>query len=278
MSGDDRNHDRAGHAASAPRRVVPAASRALDILELFLQAPLLSAADIVNRLGLPRTTVHELVTTLVDRRYLVRVPGQPVRYRVGVRLFQLGSVYAEELELSREAQDVATDVSAACDETVHVAVLEGADVMYIARIESTQPVRMFSAVGRRMPARCTGVGKVLLSGVSGPVLDALYPKGSPLTAMTPNSIVSHARLRAQLKEIAHRGLAYDDAESNADVQCVAAPIYDRSRAMVAAMSISVPTMRWDDVRRDQLSELVLAGARELSERLGCPPDVFDVAH
>jgi DNA-binding IclR family transcriptional regulator len=254
--------------------VVPAASRALDILELFLVAPLLSAADIVTRLDLPRTTVHELVTTLVDRRYLVRVPGQPVRYRVGVRLFQLGGVYAEELELSREAHEVATDVSAACDETVHVAVLEGADVMYIARIESTQPVRMFSAVGRRLPARCTGVGKMLLSTLAAPTLDALYPKGSPLTAMTPTTIVSHARLRAELKEIAHRGLAYDDRESNADVQCVAAPVYDHSGAMVAAMSISVPTMRWDDARRDELSQLVLTGARELSERLGCPADAF----
>ena len=75
-------------------RAVPAASRALDILELFLDAPVLSAAEIVSRLGLPRTTVHELLGTLVDRSYLIIIPGQPLRYQLGVRLFQLGSVFA----------------------------------------------------------------------------------------------------------------------------------------------------------------------------------------
>lgn len=255
----------------APRRAVPAASRALDILELFLDAPSLSAAEVVERLGLPRTTVHELLGTLADRRYLVRVVGQPVRYRIGVRLFQLGSVYAAGLDLTAEAHDVATQVAAACEETVHVAVLEGPDVMYVVRIESTHPVRMFSAVGRRLPARCTGVGKMLLSELRPEEIDTLYPRSVPLSPMTPHTIVSHAKLRAELEEIERRGLAYDSAESTADVHCVAAPIRDGSHAMVAAMSISVPTTRWDDARRAELTELVLAGARDLSERLGHRP-------
>src|SRR3954467_2663650 len=84
-------------------RAVPAASRALNILELFLDTPVLSAAEIVNQLGLPRTTVHELLGTLADRSYLVVVPGQPLRYQLGVRLFQLGSVFAQQLDLAREA-------------------------------------------------------------------------------------------------------------------------------------------------------------------------------
>src|SRR3954467_9895273 len=116
-------------------RAVPAASRALDILELFLDTPVLSAADVVSRLELPRTTVHELLGTLTDRNYLVVVPGQPLRYRLGVRLFQLGSVFAQQLDLAREAQRVAAEVAAECDETVHVAVLEGRDAFYIARID-----------------------------------------------------------------------------------------------------------------------------------------------
>ena len=101
-------------------RAVPAASRALDILELFLDDPVLSAADVVSKLALPRTTVHELLGTLTDRSYLVVVPGQPLRYQLGVRLFQLGSVFAQQLDLAREAQRVATEVAAECGETVHV--------------------------------------------------------------------------------------------------------------------------------------------------------------
>src|SRR3954453_7707560 len=175
-------------------RAVPAASRALNILELFLDAPVLSAAEIVNQLGLPRTTVHELLGTLTDRSYLVVVPGQPLRYQLGVRLFQLGSVFAQQLDLAREAQKVATEVAAECDETVHVAILDGTDVIYIARVESTHPVRMVSAVGRRLPASCTGVGKLLLSALADGELDALYRDPGVLTRLTPRTITSLPRL------------------------------------------------------------------------------------
>src|SRR3954468_10645634 len=179
-------------------RAVPAANRALDILELFLDAPVLSAPEVVTRLGLPRTTVHELLGTLVDRSYLVVMPGQPLRYRLGVRLFQLGSVFAENLDLAREAQRVAAEVAASCDETVHVAVLEGRDAFYIARIDSTHPVRMVSAVGRRLPAHCTGVGKMLLSSLAPEVVDALYPPSTRLETMTSKSISSRSKLNAEL--------------------------------------------------------------------------------
>lgn len=249
-------------------RAVPAASRALDILELFLDEPVLSAADVVSRLALPRTTVHELLGTLADRSYLVVIPGQPLRYQLGVRLFQLGSVFAQHLDLAREAQRVATEVAAECDETVHVAVLEGTDVIYIARVESTHPVRMVSAVGRRLPAHCTGVGKMLLSALSAQTLDALYPKQTALPTMTPNSIASLSRLKSELAEIRAGGLAYDEAESSEDVHCVAAGVRDHTGEMVAGMSISVPTTRWDGARSEALADLVREGAARLSASLG----------
>src|SRR5690349_4706933 len=105
-------------------RVVPAVSRVLAILELFLDRPTLSVPEITDRLGLPRTTVHELVSTLVERSYLVPVPGQPTRYRLGMPLFHLGARVADQLDLVREAQDVAAEVAQVCDETVHVAMLD----------------------------------------------------------------------------------------------------------------------------------------------------------
>jgi IclR family KDG regulon transcriptional repressor len=249
-------------------RAVPAVGRALDILELLLDTPEISAPEITERLGLPRTTVHELVTTLADRSYLTPIPGQPTRYRLGLRLFLLGSSFAERLDLAREAQDVAHEIAAACDETVHVALLEGTDVVYIAKVDSTHPVRMVSAVGRRLPAHCTGVGKMLLSALSPEALDARYPRDKELIAMTPHSISSPSRLRAHLAEVRKSGVSYDDCESNDAVHCVAAPVYQRTGTMVAAMSISVPNIRWDEARRAEWTELVKRGARQLSQRLG----------
>ncbi len=249
-------------------RAVPAVSRALDILELFLDRTALSAPQITEKLDLPRTTVHELVTTLVDRGYLEAVSGAPTRFRLGMRLFQLGSQFADRLDLVREAQDAATDVAAACDETVHVAVLDGTTVVYVAKVDSTHPVRMVSAVGRRLPAHCTAVGKMLLSGLSDEALDARYPRSQALTAMTPRSIVSPTKLRAHLAEIKRQGVSFDDCESNEAVKCVAAGVYDHTGRMVAAMSISAPTIRWSEGTEAQWRPLVISGAAQLSERLG----------
>ena len=249
-------------------RVVPALSRALDILELFLDRPTLSAPEITDRLALPRTTVHELLSTLVERGYLVPAGGQPTRYRLGMLLFQLGARFADQLDLVREAQDVAHEIAAECDETVHVAVLDGADVLYVARVDSTHPVRVVSAVGRRLPAHCTAVGKVLLSGLTPEALEARYPPGRQLPAMTPHSVATLSRLRVELDRVRRGGLAYDHCESNDAVHAVAAPVYDHTAAMVAAMSISTPTIRWTEQRQLEWSGLVARGAAALSARLG----------
>ena len=250
-------------------RLVPAVTRALDILELFLDGDgTLSAPEIVRRLGLPRTTVHELVSTLVARSYLSPVPSAPGRYRLGVRTYQLGSRYAEQLDLAAEGQQVARRVAETCDETVHVAVLEDADVIYIAKVDSTHAVRMVSAAGRRLPAHCTAVGKMLLAALPEADLAARLPDGAPLTALTPHSITDPAVLRAELAEVRAHGVAVESRESNPDVSCVAAPVRDRSGQVVAALSISVPTSRWSAERRTELTELAAKGAADLSTRLG----------
>ncbi|MGA8115389.1 MAG: IclR family transcriptional regulator, partial [Actinocatenispora sp.] len=237
-------------------RAVPAVVRALDILELFLDGETLSAPQITTRLSLPRTTVHELLHTLIDRHYLSQVPDRAGYYRLGMRVFQLGGVFGGQLDLAREGQSVAAEVAALCEETVHVAVLEGTEVVYVAKVDSTQPVRMVSAVGRRLPAHCTSVGKLLLAMLSPAEVTARYPGREPLPTMTPNSIRSLAALRRELTRIRDRGLAYERCESNDAVACVAAPVRDHDGEVVAAMSISVPILRWDAGRSDQLGALV----------------------
>lgn len=250
-------------------RHVPAVTRALDILELFLDGDgTLSAPDIVRRLQLPRTTVHELVTTLAARSYVVPVEDRPGRYRLGVRVYQLGSRYAEQLDLAREGQEVARSVAETCGETVHVAVLDGSQVLYVAKVDSTHAVRMVSAAGRSLPAHCTAVGKMLLASLPEDELDARLGASAELVAMTPNSITDPAVLRAELAAVRAAGLALEQRESNADVSCVAAPVRDRSGRVVAALSISVPMIRWSQERLEELGPLASKGAADLSGRLG----------
>lgn len=249
-------------------RLTPALLRGLDILELFLaEDGALSAPQITQRTGLPRTTVHELLVTLSARQYLARdeLTGH---YRLGLRTFQLGNAYGERFDLAKASTEVARRVSAQCDETVHVAVRDAANVVYIAKVDSTRAVRMVSSVGRTLPAHCTAVGKALLAGVSDAQLDELYPEGSTLVALTTRSITAVSTLRAQLREVARRGVSSEECESNPDVCCVGAPVRDHLDRVVAAMSISVPVNRWSPAARGRWEQLVTDGARELSTRLG----------
>ncbi|RST10524.1 IclR family transcriptional regulator [Streptomyces sp. WAC05374] len=249
-------------------RLVPAVTRALDILELFLDGDgTLSAPEVTRRLQLPRTTVHELLTTLAARSYLSALPEQPGRYRLGVRAYQLGSRYAEQLDLAAEGQRVAREVAETCDETVHVAILEDTDVIYIAKVDSTHAVRMVSAAGRRLPAHCTSVGKMLLASLPQAELDARIERRE-LVAMTSNSITDPDALRAELAAVRERGIASEYQESNPDVSCVAAPVRDGSGRVVAALSISVPMIRWSEQREAELAGLAAKGADDLSASLG----------
>ncbi|MGA4845635.1 IclR family transcriptional regulator [Streptomyces sp. G5(2025)] len=249
-------------------RLVPAVTRSLDILELFLEGDgTLSAPEVTRRLQLPRTTVHELLTTLAARSYLAQIPDQPGRYRLGVRTYQLGSRYAEQLDLAAEGQQVAREVAETCDETVHVAILEDTDVIYIAKVDSTHAVRMVSAAGRRLPAHCTSVGKMLLASLPQPELETRL-KGREFVAMTPASITDPDELAAVLADIRERGVAVEHRESNPDVSCVAAPVRDSAGRVVAALSISVPMIRWSEERERELAELAAKGAGDLSLRLG----------
>jgi len=235
-------------------RTTPAVMRALDVLELLLDEPDgLPPATIAERLGLPRSSVHELLFTLQQRACLQTSPRDPRRLQLGVRLFELGSAYASRLDLAVEGRAVAEEMSRLSHETVH---------------DSDAAVRMVSAVGRRLPLHLTGVGKALLASLRDDEVRALYGDAEELPQMTARSIGSVTELLRQLDGVRRRGIAYDNCESNPFVCCVATTVTDATGSVVAGMSISVPTVRLDEKRRKELSLLVRQGAEELSVRLG----------
>lgn len=236
------------------------------MLELFMDARHgLSAPEVVLRTGLPRTTVHELLTTLTERKYLRR-DDQTATYHLGLSVFRLGNAFAERLDLHAVGLRVAQSVARECDETVHVGILDGADVVYICKVDSTQSVRMVSRMGGRVPASCTAVGKALLAHLPDAEQKRLFKKG--LAKLTSKSITEPHVLANVLDDIRASGLAFESGESNPDVSCVAAPVRDHSGAVVAAMSISVPDMRWNQRPVEEWAELAAEGAARFSTELG----------
>jgi IclR family transcriptional regulator, KDG regulon repressor len=247
-------------------RIVTALERGTTILELFLDGPSeWSQPEIVEALRLPRSTVHELVGTLLARGYIERV-ADGTMLSLGAKVFELGHAYAKNLDLVTAGNDVLATVTRETEETCQLAVLDGTEVLYVAKVDSTHAVRMVSAVGRRVPAHCTAIGKVLLATLSDSEVQDRF-EVSRLPTLTSNSIRTIRGLLSELEQVRTRGYAVDDCESNADVRCVAVPVTGHRGQVIAAMSISVPVWRaegWPDGFRHPLSE----GARELSRRLG----------
>lgn len=254
------------------RMTAPALRRGLDILELFLDArDGLRVPEITERLGLPRASVHELVGALAERGYLQAVSEPPSRYELGVKAFQLGGAYERKLDLAKLGRESARRIAAECGETVQIAIREGRSAVYIVRIDSTQSIRLVSDVGTSVPAHCTAGGKMMLSMLPPAELDALYPDDAALPPMTPHSITTRERLLAELEATRARGWAEENSESNENAACVAAPVLDRAGDCIAAMSVSIPILRWDETAKADYVKLVLKGARELSTNLGSLP-------
>lgn len=249
-------------------RQVPAVARAFEILELFLDHDELSQPEIVVQLGLPRTSVHELVNTLLERGYLERSSTADRKVRLGLRCFELGSRYAAGIDLAREGEAVARLTEARCHETVQVMVRDVDQVLYVAKVDTKHSVRLVSSVGRRLPAHCTAGGKILLADMPHQEFEQLFGSKQSLPSMTANTITDPAALRAELDRVRTAGLGWEYCESNEAVACVAAAVRDDAGTVVAAMSISVPIIRWSEAVKPELARAIQAGALELSRRLG----------
>lgn len=247
-------------------RLTPAVVRTLDILELFLQGGSLNAAEVVRGTGLPRSTVHELLTTLISRDYLTK--DDVGRYSLGVALLHLGNAYAERFDLLGSANETARELAEASGETASVAIRQGSSVFYLAKVERRVVMQTPSNIGQRLPASCTGLGKALLAAVPDEALDVLYPEPDELPRMTERSLGTLRELRADLAGVRSRGYATENGESTFGLHCVAAPVYDVYGNAVAALSVSVPDAQWTSREESQWAGLVIEAAGNFSARLG----------
>ena len=179
------------------RGAVKSLARGLTILEVLSAHPDgLTLSEISRSLALPKSSTHALLHNLLERDYLM--DGRRDRtYRLGPRLFQLGNAYVHGIDLVADGQETVRAVSRRCDETVHLATLEGRDVLYVAKAEGTSYMRMVSALGKRIPAHGTGVGKMLLSSLTEEELSALYPPEYPPQQMTANTIADLSAMKVE---------------------------------------------------------------------------------
>jgi IclR family KDG regulon transcriptional repressor len=218
-----------------------------------------------RELGVPKGTAHAILTALVAGG-LVERAGDGSRYRLGVGVHELGARYVEAHDVVRDGRLAVNAVSAETGETSQLAMLDGTDVVYLAKAEGRDGLRLVSAVGRRLPAHVTALGKALLATLPDAQLAELY-RDYRFPALTPNSLTNWPDLAAELERVRRLGYAEDHEESNAGVCCLALAIYDHRDQAVAGLSVSVPTVRWSG-REPMLLRAVARAAWDLSRRLG----------
>jgi DNA-binding IclR family transcriptional regulator len=189
-------------------------------------------------------------------------------YSLGVRALEAGSAYTRTLTLPDRARLTMTKLSAELNETVQLSILDGRFNVYIAKVEGRQALRLASEVGRRLPAHATGLGKVLLAQV--PLKECRERMdGVGLERFTPNTVTSFEELMDELRLIRQRGYGEDREEYSLGVRCVAVPIFDHTAQAVAAMSVSIPSIRFSRDARQTALRALMKAARELSAALGC---------
>jgi IclR family transcriptional regulator, KDG regulon repressor len=245
--------------------------RTLQILEVLASEGDLNLRDLAERVGIHKSTLFRFMRTLCERGYARRDPDTE-RFSLTLKVFQLGSTVYARVDLVKLASPFLVRLSSTTRETVHLAILDAGNLVYLSKIESTHSLRvaMQSRVGLTAPAYCTAMGKVLLAFADTDVLDA-YLSSCNFVRHTEKTISDRLQLLAELQITRNRGWAVDDEEHENGVRCVAAPVRDRSGSVIAALSISGPTIRLTLDRIEPMRSLVCEAAEEMSRLLGSVP-------
>jgi DNA-binding IclR family transcriptional regulator len=254
---------RARQSKSAPVGVV---GKVLRILEALDAAPGgLQLREIAQQTGVNKSTAYRFVAHLENDGYLFR-EGNGV-YLVGPKLARLGAGVAYHATLRTIGRPVLTELSKETKETVNLGVIEGHDVLYLDVFESPHFFRMASQPGMHRPLNCTALGKALLAFLSREQREEILPTLT-FERATSHSIPNLARLRKELTEIAKKGYALDDQETDLGARCVAAPVLDASGKVAAAISVSGPITRMSRERVPMFALATRKAARTISTRLG----------
>ncbi|MFI5605727.1 IclR family transcriptional regulator [Amycolatopsis sp. NPDC051903] len=249
------------HNAERPPSVV---ERVLDVLGAFTsERPVLTLSELSRRAGLPLSTTHRLSAELVRRGALQR--DDEGRFRVGLWLWEVASLAPHGAHLRESAMPFLEDLYEATHQNVQLAVLDGAEVVYLERLSGRRAVNVISRVGGRLPLHATGVGLVLLAHAPADVQEQVLTL--PLKRYTGKTIHSPEQLRRVLADVRRNGYAVSDGQIELPALSVAAAIHGPSDAVVASISVVVPAEGTDPLT---LVPAVRAAARGISRTLGAP--------
>lgn len=246
---------------------VKSVDRALHLLEIMAEEKRgVELQELCKKTHINTTTLYRLLQTLQNRGFVTQNPYTE-RYRLGLKLLELGHAVTNQIELREIALPFLEKLMEKTGETANLVILDEGEAVYIEKVESPASLRMFYRIGKQAPAHATGVGKVLLAALpSEKVTEIIKTKG--LCKLTENTITSPENLQKELEKIRDNGFAIDNEECEVGAKCIGAPVRDYTNQVVAAVSISGPGARLSEERLNELAEVVKDTAYKISEKIG----------
>jgi DNA-binding IclR family transcriptional regulator len=250
------------------RKSVQSLDRALDLLEAFPKlGPELGLTSIAESLGLNKATAYRLLSTLERRGFLERSPNDR-SYRLGVRLFELGAYYQNQINVRHMALPFLASLVDDVHESAFLCIRDGDDALCIERMEAEQEVKIFALrVGGRLPLHTGAAPRVLLAGLDYQEVED-YVKRSGLPGFTPKTITTHENLLKDIQTTLKQGYTLSIEDITPGIAAVGAPIWDYSGKIIASISVSGLSSRLDKARLKLLAEAVKQTAQRISRHMG----------
>ncbi|MBA3061393.1 MAG: IclR family transcriptional regulator [Atribacteria sp.] len=241
--------------------------RAIQILNSFTpQEKELSITELSKKLNLHKSTIHRIFVTLEDESLVVKNQITQ-KYRLGIKLFELGHLVQDQMEIRAYALPIIKELAQKTEESVDLNILSDGKRVSIEKIESPHDVRRIIQLGKSLPLYCGGSGKALLAFLPDEEIDEILHK-EELIPLGPNTITNPVQLKKHLKEIRRKGYAISFEERILGSASIAAPILDYKGKVVASLSISGPTTRFTKKKVPILISLVKEAAQKISTSLG----------
>lgn len=238
----------------------------LRILNSFtMDEPERTVGELSTSLNLNKSTVSRTMATLASEGFVYKDP-QTKKYCLGLSILTLSGIVNSHMDVYRESQPVLHKLVETLGETTHFSVLDNLDVIYIQKVECNHPVRTLTHIGKRNPAYCTSSGKVLLSYGDESLLKRVIENG--LHPSTRNTITDPEDLYSHLKMVRDDGFAYSIEEFLDGVNSIAAPVYDYTGKVIAALNIVGPKQRIQQHKIRPYAKKVIEAAKEISKKMG----------
>lgn len=239
---------------------------ALQILRSFtMEEPEKKISDLSSTLGLNKSTVSRTMATLASEGFVYKDPDTK-KYRLGLTILALSGIVNSTMNVYRESEPILHKLVEDIGETAHISVLDHLDTVYIQKVECHHPVRFLTHIGKRNPAYCTSSGKVLLAYAEDKIVDKAIENG--LQPFTSHTITDPETLRSSLKLIKEEGFAYSNEEFLEGVNSIAAPIYDYTGKVIAALTVVGPKQRILSTNIRPIAKKVINASMEISDRMG----------